>query len=178
MTLVLGVYADGKKAPLVIIGRSKRPKSFPRGFDPVQDLDIYYFNKNAWNTHVLLGKQCDNLDKYAQVQSRKLLHLVGNCSAHSIDYSKHENISTHFLPPNTTSPLQPVDSSIGRSFKASYRRLLESHILKYINLELERPIEQRKQFKINEAVTTYDVVKMMSISWDMMSTSAVLSGWR
>lgn len=54
LTAVLTVYADGRKAPLTIIGSAKRPRSFPRHFDPMRDQGIFYVaQSNAWNTQHL-----------------------------------------------------------------------------------------------------------------------------
>ena len=39
------------------------------------------------------------------------------------------NIAVKFLPPNSTSILQPADAGIIRSFKAQYRKLFVQHQL-------------------------------------------------
>ena len=122
--------------------------------------------------------QCQRLERFAQTKNRKLLHLVDNCSAHTVDYSIDGNVHTHFLPPNTTSALQPVDASAGRSLKATYRCLFVTHFLQYINFQLCKPAELQKPFKMTEAVTIYDAIKMMAEAWDMVPTTAILSGWK
>lgn len=130
LTAVPTVFADGTKAPLVIIGKSKRPKSFPEHLDPTRDLRIYYYiQAHAWNTQHLWKKQVTVLDQATASRSPKILHLLDNFSAHSIDYSSFENVEAQFLPPNLTSVVQPVDASIGRSLRAAFRRLLVNHVL-------------------------------------------------
>lgn len=176
LTAVLTVYADGTKGPLVVIGPSARPVSFPRRFDPQRDLGIYYYSqKNSWNTKALWSSQMERFNLAATQQFRKVLHLVDNCSAHCIGYDSLKQIENHFLPPNTTSALQPVDAAMGRSFKAAFRRLLVNHILEYVDRLLASSAEP--VFKLHQAVTIYDGVRLMAAAWDAVPKSVVLNGW-
>lgn len=51
LTVVITVFADGRKDSLVIIGPSRIPKGFSRWFDAVQDLVIHsYLQKQSCNT--------------------------------------------------------------------------------------------------------------------------------
>lgn len=43
LTAVLTTFAYGTKISLIIIGKSKLPRSFPRKFDPLKDLNAPYF---------------------------------------------------------------------------------------------------------------------------------------
>ena len=49
----------------------------------------------------------------------KLLLLLDNAPSHLTDLS-HPNVQIEFLPPNTTSLLQPLDQTIIAAFKAYY----------------------------------------------------------
>ena len=51
----------------------------------------------------------------------KVLLLLDNAPSHSTDLS-HPNVQIEFLPPNTTSLLQPLDQGIIAAFKAYYIR--------------------------------------------------------
>jgi hypothetical protein len=46
--------------------------------------------------------------------------LLDNCSSHKIEGLDLLNVDVHFLPPNTTSKIQPMDSGIIMSFKKHY----------------------------------------------------------
>jgi len=59
-------------------------------------------------------------DVLLQREGRKVALLLDNCSAHKSTTSL-QNILLHFLPPNTTSVLQPCDMGIIRSMKGYYR---------------------------------------------------------
>ncbi|GBP27806.1 Tigger transposable element-derived protein 6 [Eumeta japonica] len=59
----------------------------------------------------------------AELKGRKILLLVDNCPAHPF-ISNLQNIELAFLPPNTTSVLQPMDQSVIKSLNGHYRRKL------------------------------------------------------
>ena len=50
-----------------------------------------------------------------------VLLLLDNCTSHKLDNLTLENVEVYFLPPNTTSKLQPMDAGIIMSFKKHYR---------------------------------------------------------
>jgi len=52
---------------------------------------------------------------------------------------KLTNIKLHYLPPNTTAHLQPLDAGIIRSFKSKYKNLYCKHVLNQFesNIDLE-----------------------------------------
>ena len=47
--------------------------------------------------------------------------FIDNCTAHK-DVPSLENIELKYLPPNTTSILQPLDQGIVENFKTLYRK--------------------------------------------------------
>ena len=67
-----------------------------------------------------------------QAKNRKVLLLIDNCAAHSIS-GNYSNIEIHFLLPNATSVLQPMDQGVIKSFKAHYRRRLLNRLLAAID---------------------------------------------
>ncbi|KAL4103849.1 hypothetical protein QTP88_019184 [Uroleucon formosanum] len=77
-------------------------------------------------------------DKELGKQSRKILLIVDNAGPHSklIDL---KNIALEFLPPNTTSLVQPFDMGIIKNLKTHYHGLLVTYILKAIEDNLVTP---------------------------------------
>lgn len=60
----------------------------------------------------------DRLNQLMRRQNRNILLLADNAPTHLIDETiQLSNIKVHFLPPNTTSHLQPLDAGIINSFK-------------------------------------------------------------
>jgi len=107
------------KLPLLLIGKSKKP----RGFKNVTSLPITYeSNSKAWMTKPLFGKWLTKLDAKLMKENKKVILLIDNCSAHYADSSYLINIKIVFLPPNTTSVMQPLDAGIIKNMKHFYRK--------------------------------------------------------
>jgi len=57
-------------------------------------------------------------------QNQNILLLADNAPTHIINENLPlTNINVHFLPPNTTSHLQPLDAGIINSFKVRRKRI-------------------------------------------------------
>ncbi|MDD9361382.1 MAG: hypothetical protein PV344_00400 [Anaplasma sp.] len=128
ITVLLAANIDGstKLRPLVI-GKFQTPNCMRNRRDiPV----TYTWNKKSWMTHDIFEKWLKDWDTELADQGRKACLLVDNCSAHHTNVPL-KNIELKFLPPNTTSKLQPLDQGTIRTFKAIYkRRLIETLLLK------------------------------------------------
>lgn len=72
-------------------------------------------------------------------------------------------------------PLQPIDAAIGRSFKAAFLCLLVDIFLHYAKRVKNGDLSC---FKLNQAVTMYDDVRLIAVSWDLVPKSVVLNGWK
>ncbi|XP_039954302.1 jerky protein homolog-like [Bactrocera tryoni] len=57
-------------------------------------------------------------------QKRKVLLIVDNAACHKVDGLNVENVKITFLPPNTTSLLQPLDQGIIHCFKVYFRKIM------------------------------------------------------
>ena len=119
---------DDKLRPLVI-HKFKTPRSFGH-FKPDRIVD-YYYNTKAWMTAVVFGDWLTKWDKYIKLKSpnRKILLLLDSAKGHIVPVNGLTKIKVHFLPPNMTCVLQPLDAGIIRAFKAHYKRLLIAHFL-------------------------------------------------
>lgn len=69
---------------------------------------------SIWNDYL------KKLDTKMRLQNRKILLLVDNAPVHiTNENTQLTNVTLRFLPPNTTSHLQPCDAGIINSFKVS-----------------------------------------------------------
>ena len=85
----------------------------------------YYSNKKGWKTMAVFNTWITNWNcnlRWMQ-GNHKVVLFVDQASSHVLqDLS---NIRIQFLPPNTTSKLQPMDQGVIRSFKCCYRSRLD-----------------------------------------------------
>jgi hypothetical protein len=50
-------FTGNDKRPLLLIGKAKRPRSFPKSFQPKRDMNVHYANnKAAWMTTAEFNK--------------------------------------------------------------------------------------------------------------------------
>ncbi|GES77977.1 CENP-B homolog protein 2-like [Rhizophagus clarus] len=78
------------------------------------------------------------LDATMKLKGRKILLLVDNAPVHALyEGVKLTNIEIKFLPPNTTTHLQPCDKGIINSFKAHYQKLLLQNRIKAFDFQQE-----------------------------------------
>ena len=153
MTLAFFVNAEGEKAMPAVIWKSEIPRCFKRNVK--KNLPVrYYSQSKSWMTGSILDSVLSSLNRKLSSQRRSILLLLDNAGCHPHDLQgKYSNIKLLFLPPNTTSELQPLDLGIIQNFKVFYKSLF----LRYV---LER---------IEDCETVTDVVKsvniLMAIRW-------------
>ena len=110
--------ATGEKLPMFVIGKSKKPRCFKN----IKHLPCQYTSqKKSWMDSEIFENWVRKLDQKFRVDGRKIVLIIDNCPAHP-SISNLTNIHLVFLPPNTTSVLQPMDQGVIRSLKAHYRR--------------------------------------------------------
>ena len=94
---------------LLVIGKNLRPHCFKNV--NVDNLPVTYRANKAWMTSQIFIEWLAAWDSYRTKVNRKILLPVDNCTAHP-HVSTLKNIQLEFLPPNTTSLIQPMDQGI------------------------------------------------------------------
>ena len=114
---------DTDKLQLLIIGKAAWPHALKRkGFDLI-DLKVdYYHNINGWMTAAVYEHWLSKWNKRLARQKCHIFLLVDNAPSHIT--KEYSNIRVQYLPPNTTSKLQPLDQGIIHVCKLKYCSLM------------------------------------------------------
>jgi len=154
--------SGSEKWPLLVIGKSQNPRCFKN----VKSLPVTYkANKRAWMTGELFEQWVVTFDAKMKRQKRKVLLFVDNCPAHA-DVTKLSATKLVFLPPNTTSVLQPCDQGIIYAFKQQYRKRVVRHML--------HCMEQQRDAVIDVKIA----IDFMHAAWNAVSQSAIVNCFR
>ncbi|XP_062127463.1 tigger transposable element-derived protein 4-like [Drosophila sulfurigaster albostrigata] len=163
--LVAANMSGNLKKPLLIIGKSMRPRCFQN----VQYLPVdYYSNRQAWMTSTIFMNCVRHWDAELQTHKKKILLLVDNCPTHP-QIGDLTNITLVFLPPNTTSVLQPMDQGIIRVIKSTFRKNL---VLKIISNMDENKDENYPK------ITILDAILMINDAWQQLSPLTIANSFK
>ena len=162
------------KLPLLFIGRSRQPRVLRQlDYLPV----TYTHSANAWMTKIIFVNWFHSIfvpqvTEYLlqKAITKKAVLLLDNCSAHNcLDQLKsHDgNITAFFLPPNTTSKLQPCDQNMIACIKSNYKKILKNKI-----------IDEHGDFYENlNKIDLKDAIFMISEAWDKVDEKTIQCSW-
>ncbi|XP_063152245.1 uncharacterized protein LOC134492057 isoform X1 [Candoia aspera] len=161
LMLLLGGNAQGDfKLKPMLVYRSPNPRAL-KGYGHRSLPVIWRSNKKAWMTQALFSDWfssyfCPAVERYCKESniSFKVLLILDDAPGHPITLgSLCENVKTVFLPPNTTSLLQPMDQGVIATFKAYYiRRTFEQAIAKTTGDDAVSLTEFWKNYNIRHAI--------------------------
>ncbi len=159
-TLAVCCNADGSdKLPLLVIGKYENLRCF-KNVNRDSFGCKYRSNPKAWMTQVIFLEWLKGFD--ARMAGRNVLLIMDNCSAHIslmqlASVVTLRNTTVFYLPPNTTSKIQPCDTGIIRSLKAYYRHRF-NHLL-----------IQRLQDKVAglEKIDVLEAMHIVVAAWSM-----------
>ena len=106
------------------------------------------------------------LDRKFRADDRNIALIIDNCPAHP-SISNLTNVQLVFLPPNTTSILQPMDQGVIRSLKAHYR----GRVVRLLCRVLEK----------KEPCPTISILQSVKIpvdSWEVVSKETIINCFR
>ena len=137
ITLLLAANMSGsdKLKPLVI-NKSKTPRAFTRARVRAAQLPVEWeANPSAWMTSEIFSRWLHNQDRRFQRLGKKIALVLDNASSHPHTLQTHcKAIKLIFLPPNTTSVVQPMDQGIIADFKKKFRKV---YVQKYLCTDTE-----------------------------------------
>ena len=166
ITVALCANADGshKLEPLVI-GKSARPRCFPKTFD-VQSVVNYHHNQKAWMTAIVFQQFLEKFDRLMCSRGRHVVLLLDNAPSHRIP-PELTNVKVVMLPFNTTSHIQPMDAGIIKNFKVHYKRNLVKHYVREID---EKGSSERLDLK--------QAIYFVKDSWNAVTCSTITNCFR
>ena len=180
VTLMACSNATGKhKLPLVCIGKSRNPRCFKninKDALPVR----YYAQRSAWMDCSIFTTWFQNefvpsVKKYLRDNklSYKALLLLDNAPSHpssDVLRSSDGNIMAMYLPPNTTSLIQPMDQGVLVTVKRHYKRALLHKLLLVDN-------NGHSMVSFVKTIDMKDVVYFSAASWEQISSLTLSRSW-
>ena len=105
ITGLAAANAVGDKLPLLIIGKSTKHRCFKN----IKQLPcVYKSQKKSWMDSKIFVEWVRKLDRRFTTAERKVALVIDNCPSHPHVINDLSAIDIIFLPPNTTSILQPM----------------------------------------------------------------------
>lgn len=164
------------KLPMWIIAKYKRPRCFAAArLKSVEALGVKWrADKKAWMVTGIMVEWLRWFDNL--IAGRKVILLLDNFSAHESAVAELEalpygsglmNTEICWLPPNTTSKLQPLDQGIIASFKARYRKHWTTFLLEQQDIGQD-PLESMNVLK---------AVQWCIRAWDEVTAKTITSCW-
>uniref|UniRef100_H3BDN3 HTH CENPB-type domain-containing protein n=1 Tax=Latimeria chalumnae TaxID=7897 RepID=H3BDN3_LATCH len=138
ITLLIGANMDGSDCMLpLFIGKFGKPRCFKN----VNTLPLtYQCNTKAWMTAEIWKEWARTFDEKMYCQQRKVVLFVDNCPAHP-KVTGLKAVTVHFLPPNSTSVLQPMAQGVIQCFKSCYWKLLLRKIVDCIDTNMSFQVD-------------------------------------
>ena len=127
ITASLCVNAVGDFEKTFVIGHSENPRCF-KNISACNLPVIYKANKKAWMTSALFEEWITKFNRRMCSQDRSVLLFLDNAPSHPRDLEL-SHVRLVYLPPNSTSVLQPLDQGIIQCVKVNYRKRLLRHVL-------------------------------------------------
>ena len=99
-------------------------------------------------TTALFNEWITDFNRKMRLQNRNVLLFIDNAPSHPAQ--QLSNVKVQFLPPNTTSVLQPLDAGLIKTMKSNYRKCLLRAVLSRIDQNLTVS-EIQKQISVLDA---------------------------
>lgn len=147
------------KVPLWVVGKFQNPRCF-KNLNRESLGCQYRWSTKAWMTQTIFLEWIKAFDE--RMAGRQVLHILDNCNAHIPvaelkDHVQLQNTTVLYLPPNSTSKIQPSDAGIIRNLKAYYRRRFNSLLLNNLEENVTEP----------EKISVLDTICMAVAVWSL-----------
>ncbi len=161
---------ENEKLPPLFIHKYENPQALKNINKKTLPVD-YYWNKKSWMQVSIWNEYIKKLNNQMRRQNRNILLLVDNAPTHALYETTYlTNITIKYLPPNTTSHLQPCDQGIINSFKSQYRKLYLRNRVKAFDKFREFGIEP-VEIDINKCI------KYVAYAWNNVTRATIEHCW-
>lgn len=170
--------AGNHKLPLMFIGKSAKPRAFKNM--NLNSLPVYYRSqKKAWMDGVLFKEwftkqfvpAVTDFNSKNNLPNRALL-LLDNAPSHpDVSQLTVGEIKVHFMPPNVTAILQPMDQGILQNIKLGYKK----QFLRSLIEENDGLLTLKEKIK---NVNLKDVIYWSAESWESVSEQTLRKSWK
>nr|XP_033794861.1 tigger transposable element-derived protein 1-like [Geotrypetes seraphini] len=189
LTLMFSSNASGdlKIKPLLVY-HSENPRIFKKNNVIKSKLPVHWkSNQKAWVTQVIFNEWI--LETFAPAVKKFLLEkelplkallILDNAPAHPKDLEEilQENypfIKVQYLPPNTTSIIQPMDQQVIANFKKLYTRALFNKVFEECEFGGDN-MTVRKFWK--EKFDVLMAIRLIQKAWEEVSQRTLISAWK
>ena len=126
-------------------------------------------------TSILFNSWLKTWNSKLQTQGRRILLLVDNCSAHNLDRITKNltQIRVEFLPPNTTSVLQPCDQGIIELTKRGFKNRLLDFIMEQMDEDSESTAPQ-----LVRKVMLLNAILWLEEAWKQLPATTITKCWK
>lgn len=187
LTLLLCANASGTfRCKPMLVYKSENPRVM-KGKNKDHLPVFWRSNKTAWVTKTnfkewFLKSFVPEVQLYLAKENLafKILLLLDNCASHGDEVMlAHPDVEICFLPPNTTSLIQPMDQSVIATFKSYYLRHLLQTMVRFVNQHREC-----ENFESENVVRSFwkkfsilDCLGLIEKSWQEISNSTLNASW-
>lgn len=172
--LVCSNMSGSDRRKLLVIGKSAQPRCL-KGVN-MKTLPVEYAsNRSAWMTSAIFNTWIKKWDQQLAKQRRNILLIVDNAPSHS-KISNLQAIHLVFLPPNTTSLIQPMDQGVIRNLKHFYRQQVSKRLVDALDAKLIH--EKSSVADVSRHITILDAILMISTSWKAVKDSTIANCFR
>lgn len=193
ISVLVGANADGShRLTPIVVGKAAKPRALK---DVMDRLPVHYYNShNAWFTQAIFNS-CfhDHIVKeivHHQVNVLRIdeervraIVLLDNAPAHpaaSKLVALNGRIRVLYLPPNTTSLIQPMDQGIIHATKLAYRRAFLEEILVVEEAEEDRENDTRGERTL-ASLRNYNIksaIHNFADAWKNCKTTTLANAWK
>lgn len=173
ITLAITVNMSDKiRIPILFIGKTNKPRCF-------KDIPFNYIKQaKGWMDRSCFYYYINKIlipNIPEQYKNQRILLIMDNFSGHP-RISNYKNVDILYLPPNSTSFLQPLDQGIIASLKLNYKNIiLNKYISSLDNYERINTANKKTGISLCLKPSIAEALYYMTLAFDQMKSSTVIN---